>query len=136
MSRVILDVLLDIKPLSANEMHYANKRVDTAKYKKYKRDINDLIGGKYRISPKVRLKLTMVAGFSNKASDLDNIFKPAIDSMQLAMGFNDKQIYEIKAYKGSAKRGDEYLYIKLETIPDSRVHRIIDKVLRKHHDTR
>ena len=131
MSKVIIHVKLNIKPLSANKMHYARMKKDTAEYKQYKGDIKGLIGGDYDVSPKAQLKLTLVTGYSSKASDLDNAFKPLLDSMQLSMGFDDKQVYEIEAYKDVVKRGEEYLFIKLEQIPPTSVKVKIGKLLKK-----
>ena len=101
---------------SANNMHYARKKVDSKEYKEFKGTIDDLIGGDYKVHKDAQLRLTLISGFSSKASDLDNTFKPLLDSMQLAMGFDDKQIYAIEAYKDVGKRGEEYLLIKLEEI--------------------
>ena len=131
MSEPIIHVKLGIKPFSANNMHYARKRVDSREYKEFKGTIDDLIGGDYRVSPKAQLKLTLISGFSNKASDLDNTFKPLLDAMQLAMGFDDKQIYAIEAYKDVNKRGQEYLMIKLEQISPSKVRRMITKLMKE-----
>jgi Holliday junction resolvase RusA-like endonuclease len=124
----IIHVRLGIKPFSANNMHYARKKVDSAAYKEYKGTIADLIGGDYRVSPKAQLKLTLISGFSSKASDLDNTFKPLLDSMQLSMGFDDKQIYSIEAYKDVGKRGQEYLLIRLEEVQPGKITKMINKL--------
>lgn len=129
MAKEIIHVKLGLKPLSANDMHFMNKKKDTAKYKKYKGTIKDLVGGDYKVDPKAQLKLTLIAGYSSKASDLDNAFKPLLDSMQLSMGFDDKQVYEIEAYKDVVKRGEEYLLIKLEQKAPPVFRRAINKLL-------
>jgi len=130
MTEPIIHVKLGVKPFSANNMHYAGKRVDSKAYKEYKGTIKDLIGGNYKVRKDAQLKLTLVSGFSNKASDLDNTFKPLLDSMQLSMGFDDKQVYSIEAYKDN-KRGQEYLMIKLEEIAPFKVRRKITKLLKE-----
>ena len=131
MSEPILHVILGVKPFSANDMHYAGRRVDSAKYRVFKGTINDLVGGDYGVTKDVLLKLTLISGFSNKAADLDNTFKPLLDAMQLAMGFDDKQIYAIDAVKDVNKRGSEYLMIKLEEISKHTVKRKIDRLLKE-----
>lgn len=131
MAKTIVHVKLNIKPLSANKMHYARMKKDTKEYKEYKGDIAGLIGGDYGVSPKAQLKLTLVTGYSSKASDLDNAFKPLLDSMQLCMGFDDKQVYEINAYKDVVKRGEEYLLIKLEQIPATSIKVKIGNLLKR-----
>lgn len=131
MAKVIVDVKLGLKPFSANKMHYMRAKRDTKEYREFKGDIAELLGGEYNVSPKARLKLTLVSGFSNKASDLDNTFKPLLDSMQRCMGFDDKQIYEICAYKDLVGKGEEYLMIKLEQVPNSSVLAKINRLLRK-----
>lgn len=129
MAKEIIHVKLGVKPLSANKMHYMSRKKDTQEYKRYKGTIKDLIGGEYQVSKTAQLKLTLIAGYSSKASDLDNAFKPLLDSMQLAMGFDDKQIYHIIAYKDVVKRGEEYLLIKLEQKDPSVFRRAIRKLL-------
>ena len=130
MSKVIVHVKLGIKPFSANGMHFMSKKRDTPKYKAFRGDINEVLGNtNYKVDPKAHLKLTLVAGFSNKAADLDNSFKPLLDAMQTSMGFDDKQVYEIEAYKDVVKRGEEYLMIKLEQKPASVFKKAINRLL-------
>lgn len=131
MAEPLCHVILRVKPFSANNMHYARKRVDTAAYKKYKGTIKGLIGGEYKVAKDAQFKLTLISGFSSKASDLDNTFKPLLDSMQLSMGFDDKQIYGIEAYKDVNKRGQEYLMIKLVQVNPRVIKRKIDKLLKE-----
>lgn len=121
MAKVILEVKLNIKPMSANQMHYAKFKKDTVKYKQFKEDIRHLLGDDYVIDPKWKLKLTLIVGYSSKLSDLDNSFKPLLDSMQLAMGFDDRQIFSIEALKEHTKKGEEFLLIRLEKITDKQL---------------
>lgn len=126
----MVHVCLELKPFSANNMHYAMKRTDTAEYKRFKREIKELLGGDYRVPKEAQYKLTLVSGFTNKASDLDNTFKPLLDAMQGAMGFDDKQIYAIEAYKDvRTKVQGPYLMIKLKRVYPSWVQRKIKKLL-------
>ena len=126
----ILHVKLLIKPFSANDMHYAKNKRDTVKYRQYKGNIKDLIGSDdYNVAPDAKLKLTLVSGVGSKAADLDNTLKPLLDAMQLAMGFDDKQVYAIEAYKNVVSRKNVHLMILLEQKHDNWFNRRIDKLL-------
>lgn len=107
-------------------MHYAKFKKDTAEYREFKSDIFELLSlQKYDIKPTDKYKLNLVVGYSSTLSDLDNSFKPLLDSLQLAMGFDDRQIFEIEALKDHTKKGDEYIMLRLETITDNQwKHRI------------
>ena len=126
------------KALSANQMHYAKFKRDTAQYKRYRKAIRGYLGGDYRIDPKDKLKLSLVVGFSSKLSDLDNAFKPLLDSMQSCMGFDDRQVFEIEALKDHVKKGDEYLLIRMERITElqwkKRIQKLFKKLLRGEED--
>tara|TARA_R110002153_G_scaffold80843_1_gene205067 strand:- start:303 stop:725 length:423 start_codon:yes stop_codon:yes gene_type:complete len=136
LSKVIVEIQLGLKPFSANKMHYARMKRDTKEYRRFKEDIVRLLGAKYKVNKDDKYKLTLVSGFSNRASDLDNTFKPLLDSMQLAMGFDDKQVYEVEAYKDVQPKGDEYLYIKLEKVTNIRLNKQINKITGATDDTR
>ena len=129
MSKVILEVRLSQKPFSANKMHYAKFKKDTKEYREFKSEIFSLLAGrKYDFSKDDKFKLSLVTGFSSSLSDLDNSFKPLLDSMQLAMGFDDKQIFEIEALKDKVSKGDEYIMIRLEKITDNQWKRRIKRL--------
>ena len=57
-----------------------------------------------------------VFGFSNKASDIDNPIKPALDTLQNILGFNDKQVYILGACKEIVKKGEEYVQVTMREI--------------------
>ncbi len=130
MSKEIIHVKLGLKPFSANKMHYRSGKKDTREYREFKGDINEFLAGDYGVDKKAMIKFTLVSGFSNKQSDLDNAFKPLLDAMQLAMGFNDNQIYDIIALKDVVPKGEEYILIKLEQVSPSYVKRKIAALLR------
>lgn len=120
---------LNSKPLSANKMHYAQVKRDTKEYRRYKSEIYQLIGGTtYDIKKDDKYKLSLVVGYSSKLSDLDNAFKPLLDSMQIAMGFDDKQIFQIDSLKDHTKKGEEYIMVRLEKITDNQWKRRIKKM--------
>lgn len=55
------------------------------------------------------------AGLSNKASDLDNIIKPLLDTYQnIFEEFNDKTVQGIILQRDRVKRGGEYLWVRVE----------------------
>lgn len=129
MPKVILEVRLNQKPMSANKMHYAKFKKDTKEYREFKSDIFQLLGDReYNFEKDDKFKLSLVVGYSSSLSDLDNSFKPLLDSMQLAMGFDDRQIFEIEALKDKVDKGDEYIMIRLETITDNQWKRRIKKL--------
>ena len=129
MNKVVLEVRLNQKPLSANKMHYAKFKKDTKEYREFKSDIYHLLGGQtYDFLLTDKFKMSLVVGFSSKLSDLDNAFKPLLDSMQLAMGFDDRQVFEIEALKDHVKKGDEYILVRLEKITDNQWKRRIKRL--------
>jgi Holliday junction resolvase RusA-like endonuclease len=110
-------------------MHYAKFKKDTKEYREFKEDIYGLLGNhKYDFKDTDKFKLSLVVGFSNSLSDLDNSFKPLLDSMQLAMGFDDRQIFEIESLKDKVSKGEEYILVRLETITDNQWKRRIQKL--------
>ena len=134
MGKVVLEIRLNQKPFSANKMHYAKFKKDTKEYREFKEDIMDLLGRqKYDFKETDKFKLSLVVGYSNSLSDLDNAFKPLLDSMQLAMGFDDKQVFEIEALKDKTKKGEEYIMVRLETITDNQWKRRIKALFQVFH---
>ena len=120
MGKIVLEVRLSQKPFSANKMHYAKFKKDTKEYCEFKSDIHHLLAERtYDFDSEDKFKLSLVVGYSSKLSDLDNAFKPLLDSMQLAMGFDDRQVFEIEALKDHTKKGDEYIMVRLEKITDN-----------------
>lgn len=95
-----------IKALSVNRV-WQGRRFRTKEYDAYEREMFMLLP-KLEI-PKGKLQLTLVVGFSNKASDLDNILKPFEDILQKKYGFNDKLIYRIIAQKIDVKKGEDFI---------------------------
>ena len=110
---------LPIAPLSANQM-YTKARRRTHKYNSYaKRWREALEDHKFPedIDQKdVKLKITIRVGVSSPLADLDNVFKPLIDSIAEALEFNDKRIWEIDAKKFKTSKGNEFTSFKLEQI--------------------
>ena len=125
----LLDVYLPIKPFSANKMHYATMKRDTKEYRGFKHAMAlQLAKSGFTVKESDKYKLSLIVGYSSKLSDLDNAFKPTLDAMQLALGFDDRQVFEIAALKNHVAKGDEYMLIRLETITDNqwltRMHKL------------
>ena len=115
----VLDVYLPIKPFSANKMHYASMKRDTKDYRRFKYDVNkQLDKSGFEVNDSDKYKLSLIVGYSSKLSDLDNAFKPTLDAMQIALGFDDRQVFEIAALKNHVNKGEEYMLIRMETITD------------------
>ena len=106
--------LLRIKPLSIN-VAFQGRRFKTEDYKSYEREMFILLPKTLKI-PKGKMKLSIVFGFSNKASDIDNCCKLLIDILQKKYGFNDKNIYRLEVEKKIVKKGSEYLDFEISEI--------------------
>jgi len=97
---------IKIKPLSVNQA-WCGKRFKTPAYKAYETELLWLLP-KLTV-PKGQLFFYIEVGFSNKASDIDNILKPFQDVLQKRYGFDDKDIYELQVVKDIVPRGKEYI---------------------------
>ena len=111
-----METLFQMKPLSANRMFVRKNRTTfkTADYKKFQEDMAlILIGSKWPFEDKPVLFI-VYAGLSNKASDLDNIIKPLLDTYQsIFEEFNDKTVQGIILQRDRVKRGGEYLWVRI-----------------------
>ena len=105
-----------LKPLSANKMHIGRK-VDSAEYRRYK---NSLMRRLPDIDiPDGPLRVRLLACFSSKLADLDNVLKPFLDVLQARYGFNDRHIHRIVAQKKIVPKGDETLLFAIDPwVPD------------------
>jgi Holliday junction resolvase RusA-like endonuclease len=66
--------------------------------------------------PQGKLKLNIVFGFSNKASDIDNCVKPFLDMLQEAYSFNDKMVYELNVKKEIVPKGLDFIDFSLVSL--------------------
>lgn len=110
--------LVQTRPFSTNKMSGRRKTYETKEYLEFRDLIAKVAGGNYGIDKKMMFRLKCTAAFSNRAGDLDNVFKPLLDSMVACMDddFDDRQVYEILARKRIVKKGQEYLEVTLEII--------------------
>ena len=102
-----------IKPLSTNQQ-WRGRRWKTALYEAYERDLSFQLT-QMKI-PDGLLKLTLIFGFSSKASDLSNAVKATEDIICKKYGYDDKRHYELHLYKRIVKKGKEYIEFSIEEI--------------------
>lgn len=97
---------VNIKPLSVNQA-WQGRRFKTPKYKAYEAEV--LLKLKPMQIGKGKLSFTIIVGYSNKLSDIDNFLKVFIDILQKKYLFNDSQIYELIIRKCIVKKGSEFI---------------------------
>jgi len=105
---------INIRPLSINAC-WQGRRFRTPEYKAYQEELSYLLP-KLKIDRNCKLRLTLIVGFSNKLSDIDNVIKPIQDIMQAKFGFNDHQIHELNVTKEIVKKGEEFIDFEFEII--------------------
>ena len=105
-----------MKPISANRMFVRKNRTTfkTADYKQFQEEMAlILMGAEWPFQDKPVLFI-VYAGLSNRASDLDNIIKPLLDTYQsIFEEFNDKTVQGIILQRDRVKRGGEYLWVRI-----------------------
>lgn len=115
-----IEFLVQCRPFSTNKMSGRSKTFETKHYLAFRDLIARSGGGFYGISGKEKFRLRIIAAFSNKKGDLDNVFKPLLDSIvgSVDTSFDDSQVYEIVARKRVVKKGQEYIQVRLEIIDE------------------
>ena len=101
---------LNIKPLSVNEA-WQGRRFKTDKYKRYESDMMLILPKINMLPPPYRLNI--IVGFSNKASDLDNILKPFLDILQKKYNINDKHIEILHIEKQIVSKNNDFISFEL-----------------------
>lgn len=101
------------KPLSVNEA-WQGKRFKSKKYTAYETYLLYTLEQTNISWEKDKIELEILVGFSNTASDLDNIVKPFVDVLQKKYKFNDKNIYRLVVEKQIVKRGEEFIEFKIK----------------------
>jgi len=97
-----------IKPLSVNEA-WQGRKFKSKKYKEYEKTMMHLLPDVEPIMESKPMEIFIEVGFSNKASDIDNIVKPFVDILQKKYKFNDKHIYKMTVEKFIVDKGNEYI---------------------------
>ncbi|QFU04557.1 Endodeoxyribonuclease RusA [Pseudoalteromonas sp. THAF3] len=100
-----------LKPLSANKMHLGRK-VDSAEYRRYKKHLVDTLPD--LDIPDGPLRVRLLVCFSSKLADLDNVFKPFLDTLQARYGFNDRHVHRIVAQKKIVPKGKETILFSVD----------------------
>lgn len=101
----------NLVPLSVNKC-WQGKRFKTKLYKDYEETLLWLLPKKQ--FPKDNISIKIIAGFSSKLSDADNILKPLLDILQLKYKFNDRDIKELYIRKELVKKGNEFIKLRAE----------------------
>lgn len=104
---------INVKPLSVNQA-WMGRKFKTKAYLAYEKECLALLPVEPVNWDKVPLELSLTVGFSNMASDVDNVVKPFVDILQKKYNFNDKYILRLIVEKKLVKKGFEYIefYIK------------------------
>lgn len=103
---------INIKPLSVNAC-YRGRRFKNDNYKAYETEM--LLRLPPFDVPQGKLKVIIIFGYSNKASDIDNGVKILLDILQKHGGFNDKEIYKLEVTKEITEKGKEFIDFKIES---------------------
>lgn len=114
--RGVMENLFQMKPLSANRMFVRKGRTTykTADYKRFQDEMAVMLMGETWVFKDSPVHFIVYAGLSNKASDLDNIIKPLLDTYQnIFEEFNDKTVQGIILQRDRVKRGREYLWVRV-----------------------
>jgi Holliday junction resolvase RusA-like endonuclease len=104
---------INIKPLSVNQA-WQGKRFKTNLYKQYEHDVLLLLPKIKIVQPPYRLNI--VVGFSNKASDIDNVLKPFLDILQKKYGINDKHIEVLHIEKQIVTKKNDFISFEIVSI--------------------
>ena len=103
---------INIKPLSVNQA-WKGRKFKTDVYKKFEKEVLLLLPKNYKV-PLGDLKIRFKWGFSSKLSDWDNPIKPFQDILQKKYNFNDSRVFDAHVTKEIVKKGNEYIYFKIE----------------------
>ena len=86
----------------------------TADYKRFQEEVASMLMGQEWPFETKPVLFIVYAGLSNRASDLDNIIKPLLDTYQnIFEEFNDKTVQGIILQRDRVKRGGEYLWVRI-----------------------
>ena len=99
---------IPIKPLSTNRA-WQGRRFKSKAYKAWEQVVVVLLNRMKPHIPAGRVAFHFEVGVDPRF-DLDNAFKQTLDVIQKHHKvFDDKDVFEIHAYKKEVKRGDEYI---------------------------
>lgn len=101
---------VEIKPMTINRA-WKGRRFKTDEYKKWRNDMVLLLPRLKEF--KGRLAVSIVFGFSNVLSDIDNPVKAFLDSLKDKYGIDDRYIYELTVKKEVVKKGKEFIEFEI-----------------------
>jgi Holliday junction resolvase RusA-like endonuclease len=104
---------INIKPLSVNKC-WQGRRFKTKDYLNYETIMLNLLPNLYIIDPPYRVNI--IVGFSNKASDIDNILKPFLDILQKKYNINDKHIEILHIEKQLVTKNNDFISFEIVNI--------------------
>ena len=91
----------------------------TRDYLNYQEEMRDGILGETWPFGTEQVIFLVTAGVSSRASDLDNLIKPLLDTYQnIFPEFNDNKVYGIYMMKTIVPRGEEYLEVTVRKMND------------------
>lgn len=103
-------------------MTYRNKAIKQRQYIDYQNELRDEIRGVEWPFGSDQVEFYIVAGFSNRAADLDNVIKPLFDTYQgIFEEFNDNKVYHAELHKTIVPKGREYIYVRVRRVHKSKV---------------
>ena len=119
---MILEHTFQVKPLSATNMTYRNKAIKQRQYIDYQNELRDEILGVEWPFGDDRVSFYIVAGFSNRGADLDNVIKPLFDTYQgIFEEFNDNKVYYAELHKTIVSKGAEFLYVRVGRVDPNKI---------------
>lgn len=107
--------IIKLKPLSVNAA-FKGRRFKTKEYDNFIRVVLMMLPNSVKIDSKAYLSLLITFGYSSRNSDLDNGLKTFIDCLVKKYGFDDRNIYELKANKEIVKKGSEFIKWEIKYI--------------------
>lgn len=106
-------VEIKLKPLSVN-CAFKGKKFKTKEYDTYIRSMLFLLP-KIEIGP-APYELSVVFGYSSRASDIDNGLKTFLDCLVKKYSFDDRDIYRLNVKKEIVKKGEEFTNFEIKSI--------------------
>ena len=105
---------INLKPLSVNEA-WKGRRFKTEKYQEFI-DNACLLMPAQKIIEFEKLHVSIVFGFSNKNSDVDNPIKTLLDTIKEKYEIDDRYIYRLDVEKQIVKKGSEFIQCQIRKL--------------------
>ena len=103
-------------------MTYRNKAIKQKQYIDYQNELRDEIRGVEWPFGNDQVYFYIIAGFSNRAADIDNVIKPLFDTYQgIFEEFNDNKVYHAELIKSIVPKGNEFLYVRVGRADESKI---------------